>query len=175
MIHTVLLVDDDPAVLDGLARALHREPYRILRAGSADEAARVLSSEPVDLIVCDEQMPGMSGSEFLARVAREHPQVMRIMLTGNPSLPAALRAINEGRVYHFFTKPCNEIDLALTIREALELKDRASKTAPVDDTSAQPGLADQARIARRLRGILGAPSETGDPASDTWTQGNQAQ
>jgi DNA-binding NtrC family response regulator len=169
MTHTVLLVDDDPAVLDGLARALRREPYRILRAGSADEAARVLSSEPVDLIVCDEQMPGMSGSEFLARVAREHPQVMRIMLTGNPSLPAALRAINEGRVYHFFTKPCNEIDLALKIREALELKDRTSTPAPTDDAAAQPGLAEQARIARRLRGILGCESLSIDPSGTDQT------
>lgn len=162
MKHTVLLVDDDPAVLDGLARALHREPYRILRAASADEAAQILSSEPVDLIVCDEQMPGMPGSEFLARVAREYPDVMRIMLTGNPSLPAALRAINEGRIYHFFTKPCNEIDLALTIREALELKDRIARNKAPEESAPQPGLADQARIARRLRGVLGPQAGTAD-------------
>ena len=62
----------------------------------------------------------MSGTEFLARVARDYPDVVGIMLTGHPTLPAALRAINEGNVYQFFTKPCNEIDLAMTIRRALE-------------------------------------------------------
>lgn len=156
---TVLLVDDDPLVLDGLTRVLHREPYRLLRAGSADEAARILEQEPVDLIVCDEQMPGMRGTEFLARVARDYPDVVRIVLTGQPSLPTALRAINEGRVSHFFTKPCNEIDLALAIREALETRRSFRATPQARETSAR--LTDEARILRRLRNANPAESAGG--------------
>jgi len=151
MAHTVLLVDDDPHVLEGLTRLLRKESYKILTAGSAEEGARLLASHPIDLIVCDEQMPGMSGTEFLAKVARDYPDTVRIVLTGHPSLPAALRAVNEGRVYQFFTKPCNEIDLALAIRRALEEKDLLAKSRDLlEVTKRQAVLIDEARILRRL-------------------------
>jgi len=152
MSHTVLLVDDDANVLAGLTRILRKEPYAILTAQTAEEAARLLETRPVDLIVCDEHMPGMSGTEFLARVASEHPDTIRIVLTGHPSLPAALRAINEGKVYQFFTKPCNEIDLAITIRRALEQKELMARTRELlEVTKRQSVLIDEARILRRLR------------------------
>jgi two-component system probable response regulator PhcQ len=154
MSHTVLLVDDEAHVLTGLTRVLHKEAYEILTANSAEEAARLLENNSVDLIVCDEQMPGMSGTEFLARVARDYPDIMRIVLTGHPSLPAALRAINEGKVYQFFTKPCNEIDLAITIRRALEQKDLMVKSRELlEVTKRQSVLIEEARMLRRLRDL----------------------
>jgi len=154
MSRTVLLVDDEPNVLAGLARVLHKESYTILTAQSAEEAARVLETASVDVIVTDEEMPGMSGTEFLARLAAERPDTVRIVLTGRPTLPAALRAINEGKVYHFFTKPCNEIDLAITIRRALEYRDLTAKArALLEVTKRQSVLIDEARILRRLRDL----------------------
>jgi DNA-binding NtrC family response regulator len=154
MSHTVLLVDDEPNILDGLIRVLRKEPYEILTAGNTEEAAEVLDGAAVDLIVCDEEMPGMPGTEFLARVARDYPDVVRIVLTGHPTLPAALRAINEGRIYQFFTKPCNEIDLAITIRRALEGKDLLAKSRDLlEVTKRQSLLIDEARVLRRLRDL----------------------
>lgn len=151
--HTVLSVGDEPYVLAGLTRVLHNESYTILTANSAKEAAELLENNSVDLIVSDEQMPGMSGTEFLARVARDHPEVMRIVLTGHPSLPTALRAINEGG-YQFFTKPCNEIDLAITIRRALEQKDLEAKSRELlEVTKRQSVLIEEARMLRRLRDL----------------------
>jgi two-component system probable response regulator PhcQ len=120
--HTVLLVDDDAGTLEGLERALQREPYRILAASSADQALKIFESAAVDVIVSDEKMPGMSGTELLARVRRRYPGTMRVMLTGHASIEAALQAINEGEVFRFLTKPCNHIDLAVTIRHALQQK-----------------------------------------------------
>ncbi len=153
MSHTVLLVDDEPNVLDGLTRVLRKEPYEILTANSAEEAATFLEDRSVDLIVSDEEMPGMSGTEFLGRVAERYPDTVRIVLTGHPTLPAALRAINEGKVYQFFTKPCNEIDLAITIRRALEQKDLLAKSRDLlEVTKRQSALIDEARLTRRLRG-----------------------
>ena len=153
MSHTVLLVDDEPNVLDGLTRVLRKEPYQILTGNSAEEAAALLEDHSVDLIVSDEEMPGMSGTEFLGRVAEQYPDTVRIVLTGHPTLPAALRAINEGKVYQFFTKPCNEIDLAITIRRALEQKDLLAKSRDLlEVTKRQSALIDEARLARRLRG-----------------------
>ena len=152
MRHTVLLVDDEPKILTALKRLLRDEPYEILTAGHAEEAAGILNETPVDLIICDEEMPGMPGSEFLTHVARDYPDIVRIMLTGHPTLPAALRAINEGRVYQFFTKPCNEIDLAIAIRRALEQKDLLAQSRDLlEITKRQSVLIKEARVLRRLR------------------------
>jgi two-component system probable response regulator PhcQ len=102
-----------------LKDAFSREPYNILCADSAEEALPILAREQVDVVISDEKMPGMSGSEFLSLVRQEYPDTIRIILTGYGSLESAIRAINEGEIYRLFTKPCNVIDLAITIRLAL--------------------------------------------------------
>ena len=119
----ILFVDDEPNVTSALKRALRREPYEILSAVSAKEGLEILAREPVDVVVSDEKMPGMSGSAFLGEVCHKYPNTIRMMLTGQASLEAAIRAINEGEVYRFFTKPCNDADLAVTIRHALQQRD----------------------------------------------------
>jgi len=123
MAHKVLFVDDEPHLLAALRRALHKEPYEIVCVTSPAEALRVLAETAVDVVVSDEQMPGMSGSELLAEVRRRYPDTVRMMLSGKATLEGAIRAINDGEIYRFFVKPCNEIDLATTIRHALEQKD----------------------------------------------------
>jgi DNA-binding NtrC family response regulator len=80
------------------------------------------------VVVSDEKMPGMSGSRFLSIVSQRYPDTVRIILTGNATLETAIRAINEGKIYRFLTKPCNELDLATTIRQALQLKDLVAKS-----------------------------------------------
>ena len=103
---------------------------------------------------CCANMTSAQCSEFLARVARDYPDVVGIVLTGHPTLPAALRAINEGKVYQFFTKPCNEIDLAITIRRALEQKDLKEKSRELlEVTKRQSALIEEARMLRRLRDL----------------------
>ena len=123
MQHKVLIVDDEPAITDMLKDVLSREPYGILSAGSAEEAFPILAREKVDVVISDEKMPGMSGSEFLTVVRKQYPDTIRIILTGHGSLESAIRAINEGEIYRFFTKPCNVFDLAVTIRQALQQKE----------------------------------------------------
>jgi len=122
MSHTVLLVDDDPNVLAGLSRALRRQPYTLCTARSGEEAVWVLKTRDVDVVVSDQRMPGMLGSQLLAWIAQNRPEVMRIMLTGHVEAETAIEAINTGGVYQFFTKPCNEVQLAIAIRKAIEHK-----------------------------------------------------
>ena len=87
-------------------------------------------------------------------MARDYPDTVRIMLTGHPTLPAALRAINEGRIYQFFTKPCNEIDLAIAMRHALIQKDLMAKSRELlEVTKRQSVLIGEARLLRRLRDL----------------------
>jgi two-component system, probable response regulator PhcQ len=119
---TILLVDDEPNVTEALGRALRREPYEILTATSGAAAQKLLESHHVDVVVSDEQMPGMSGSVFLTGVREKFPHTIRMILSGQASLEAAVRAINEGEVYRFFLKPCNPADLILTLRQALAHK-----------------------------------------------------
>ncbi|MGA3083979.1 MAG: response regulator [Thermodesulfobacteriota bacterium] len=128
MPHKILLVDDEPHVAEALKRTLHREPFEILSAGSAKEALQILAREPIDVVISDEMMPGMSGSEFLAVVYRNYPEIIRIMLTGHANLNVAVRAINEGHIYRFLMKPCNEQEIRITIRQAIQQKELAEKS-----------------------------------------------
>jgi len=123
MPHTVLVVDDQELLRDILKETLQRESYQVFCAVSAEEALPILSRQQIDVIISDEKMPGMSGTELLTIVRKKYPDTIRIILTGHANLNAALRAINNGEVYRFFTKPPNLIELIVTIRQALQQKD----------------------------------------------------
>jgi DNA-binding NtrC family response regulator len=128
MKHCVLLVDDEPNILDALSRALRKESYVVRCATRADEALNILRTESVDVVVSDQDMPGTVGTTFLARVLAEFPNTIRFMLTGKASLETAIAAINHGAVSRFFTKPCSPVDLMYTIRQALQQRELLTKT-----------------------------------------------
>lgn len=128
---TVLFVDDDETLTSALKRALKTEPYDIATASSAQEAMVILSQQRVDVVVADERMPGMTGTELLAIVREHHPEIMRIILTGYASLEATLHAINDGEVHRFLLKPYRTEELACVIREAIERKDLLENTMEV--------------------------------------------
>ena len=129
--NNILFVDDEPHVTLALKRALWREPYKIFSANSAEAALGMLARHDMSVVVSDEQMPGMSGSEFLAEVRKNYPSTIRMILTGQASVDAAIRAINEGEVYRFFTKPCNAVDLKVTIRQAIHQKRLIQQTRKI--------------------------------------------
>ncbi len=120
---SILLVDDEPNLLHSLVRVLRKQPYHIYTAHCAEEALQIIKMRSVDLVVSDENMPGKSGTELLTWIAEHLSDVVRIVLTGQPSVPTTIRAINDAHVFRFFTKPCDVVQLALAIREGLELKD----------------------------------------------------
>lgn len=125
----VLLVDDEELVTEGLERALFAEPFRILSARSARLALGILEREHVDVIVSDEQMPEVSGSELLSEVRQRYPEVQRIMLTGRASLDTTIRAINDAGVFRFLRKPCAMPDVAATIHAALDAREGSRRAA----------------------------------------------
>ncbi|MGE4545427.1 MAG: response regulator [Pedobacter sp.] len=126
-INCILLVDDEVHVVKALQRALIEEDYEIITANSGEEALETLSRHAVKVIVCDERMPGMSGAELLSIVNTRHPQIVRILLTGYATLESAMKAVNEGEIWRFFTKPWSDLDLALAIRLAIEKYDMETK------------------------------------------------
>lgn len=121
-IATLLFVDDEHQVTDALMRMMRLQPFKLLGASSAASALEILKTQHVDVVVSDEQMPGMSGSVFLSHVRQQYPHTIRIILSGQASLESAVRAINDGEVYRFFLKPCNPTDLSFTIKQALAHK-----------------------------------------------------
>jgi diguanylate cyclase (GGDEF)-like protein len=115
---TLLLVDDEPAILSALTRLLRRENYRILTAASGEEALALLAEHEVGVIVTDQRMPGMSGTELLARARTMHPKAVRIVLSGYTGLDSLTEAINRGEVYKFLTKPWEDAELLDAVRDA---------------------------------------------------------
>jgi two-component system probable response regulator PhcQ len=122
MDHAVLIVDDEPKIYHALRRALHKEPYDVLYAVGGEEALKLLSERPVDVIVADQNMPNMQGSVLLSRVRQQYPDMVRMMLTGDGRLETVMAAVNKGEIYRFFTKPCNEAELIISIREGLQMR-----------------------------------------------------
>lgn len=121
MDHTLLLVDDDKNVLSSLRRLFRKEPYIILTAVSAHAALDMLKTNNVHLIISDQDMPEMTGTDFFTRIWATHPEIVRFMLTGKASLSVAMDAINHSHVNKIFTKPWNNAELLQETRQSLEM------------------------------------------------------
>ena len=115
---TLLLLDDEPHVLAALKRMLRVDGYTILTAQTARDAFDLLALHPVQVIVSDQRMPEMNGTEFLRRVKQLYPDTVRIILSGYAELDTLISAINTGEIYRFFTKPWDEAGLRASLREA---------------------------------------------------------
>jgi two-component system probable response regulator PhcQ len=120
---TVLIVDDDQNLLDSLSRSLRREPFEVLTSNSPEAALNVLASKPVDVVISDQEMPGMTGTAFLKQVRARSPDTIRFVLTGKATLDSTIDAINEGGISRFFLKPCNPVDLSISIRQGLQQRE----------------------------------------------------
>lgn len=120
---TLLLVDDESNILHALERTLRRDGYRILACDDPRQALDVLARESVDVILCDQRMPGMSGVEFLRRAKETHPESVRIVLSGYTDLQFITDAVNEGAIFKFLTKPWDDAQLRAQIQEAFHYKE----------------------------------------------------
>jgi response regulator RpfG family c-di-GMP phosphodiesterase len=117
---TILIVDDEPGVLNALKRTLHQEPYRVLTTTDPMEAFHLLATQPVQMVISDQRMPEMTGTELLLQVKLLYPDVVRVILTGYTDEEAIMAAINDGQVYKFLFKPWNSEALKLELYHALK-------------------------------------------------------
>jgi response regulator RpfG family c-di-GMP phosphodiesterase len=115
---TLLLVDDEARILSALRRSLRREGWRVLTAGTPAEALRLLDEEPIDAVLSDHKMPGMSGLEVLEAAARRRPDAARILISGWPDeIPAGrLEALG---ILALVPKPWDDAELKRILRAAL--------------------------------------------------------
>ena len=117
--HAILIVDDEPAILESLELTLGAD-YQVHTAASGEEGLRVLEQQDVALIITDQVLPSMSGVEFLERAIERNPRAIRMMLTGYADIGSLARAINEGRIYRYISKPWEPDEVRLNVKRALE-------------------------------------------------------
>jgi len=116
----ILVVDDEEAILETMTYTFE-DDYQVLTATSASQALDLLQREgPVAVVISDQRMPEMTGVEFLAKVFEMEPTTVRIILTGFADMNAIIRAINDGHVYAYITKPWEPSDLKQVVRRAVD-------------------------------------------------------
>lgn len=120
--HTLLVVDDDPDVLATLTRSF-RKGYKTFSASGGQAAIDILNAELVDLIICDQRMPGVGGVEVLTHAFNVQPEAVRILLTGYTDVDSLLACVNDAHIYKYVTKPWMPDDLNFTVVRALESLD----------------------------------------------------
>lgn len=117
---SILYVDDEVNNLTAF-KANFRRDFKIYTAESAEEAKKIVEEKNLHVIISDQRMPGKTGVEFFEDILVEYPEPIRILLTGYADIEAVIDAINRGEVYRYITKPWDENDLRVTIKNAFEI------------------------------------------------------
>lgn len=115
----ILYVDDEVNNLTGFKAAFRRD-YKITTTESAEKAIELLREKDFEVIISDQRMPGMTGVEFFEAIKDDHPEPVRMLLTGYADIESVIKAINEGNVYRYISKPWQEHELKMTIDNAVE-------------------------------------------------------
>ncbi|MCB1914201.1 MAG: sigma-54-dependent Fis family transcriptional regulator [Rhodocyclaceae bacterium] len=148
---TVLVVDDEIRSLESLRRSLD-EDFEVFTAENAELAAAILAREWIQVVLCDQRMPGVSGVEFLKRVRGEWPECIRIIISGYTDSEDIIAGINEAGIYQYVLKPWQPEQLLLTLRGAVELQRLHSENQrlSVELREATPALRDRVADKRQV-------------------------
>ena len=152
---TVLVVDDDAEIVRLLGRQLSVE-HEVLSAADGLAALEILKGAPVDIVISDVQMPKLGGHDLILEIKQRYPHVVRLMVTAHGSLESAVKAINQGEVFRYLTKPWRSAELFEVMRAAGDRAREAKKAL------AQDHQALLAKLELRFPGI-GADLPTGQP------------
>ncbi|WP_339945237.1 response regulator [Novipirellula sp.] len=151
--HSILIVDDEPDVLFSLTGLLRRD-FTVHTATSGTEALQIMEEHPVHVIMTDQRMPSMTGSELMQKVRNAHPEAIRIIFTGYADTRAVVDAINQGELYRYITKPWDPDDLLEMLKEAALRHDAIDAQAELmhclsdyfDDADSVAGAVDDAKL-----------------------------
>ncbi|MFH1398066.1 MAG: response regulator [Candidatus Omnitrophota bacterium] len=122
--HTILLVDDEKNILNSISRLLQDDSREIITAENSREALEKLKSiGGVDLVISDNRLPDFSGIDFLIKVRQLYPNTIRVLITGYPDVESVIHAINKGQVYRFITKPWDNEEIKVIVKQALDFYD----------------------------------------------------
>jgi two-component system response regulator HupR/HoxA len=163
MTYKIMIVDDEPANLRTLLR-LFRQEYQVITAESGAEALTLLQQHDVALMISDQRMPQMTGTELMKKAVEVRPQMVKILLTGYTDIGALIESINSGLVYRYLTKPWNNDDLQLTVARALEHYEITKSNCLI--------AMENKRLRARLHSISEMAVEGIDEGRDTGTREN---
>jgi len=125
----ILFVDDEASILQAIRRVMRTLSATCHYASGGEEALALMESQPIDVVVSDMKMPGMDGSEFLARVAELYPETVRMILSGYSDGDSVLSAINDGRIWGYINKPWDAAQLIQTIEHAINTQQMIAERA----------------------------------------------
>lgn len=130
--HTVLAVDDEENNLSLLKRTL-RGSYNVISATSGAEALEIIErqGDEISLIISDQKMPQMEGTDFLKIVSVNHPEIIKILLTGHSNFDILVDAINECHLFQYILKPFEPQDLCMTIENGIKKYELTSSRAQI--------------------------------------------
>lgn len=118
----VLIIDDEIHIINALKRVLHRTDYELIASTQPEEAINILDSTKCDIIICDYNMPIISGIDVLKHARKVMPNAVRILMTGCSDANIAISAINEGSVFYYISKPWKNEEVISVIQNAFEKK-----------------------------------------------------
>ncbi|HVG19656.1 MAG TPA: response regulator [Blastocatellia bacterium] len=157
MTYTILAVDDEPANLRMLER-LFRRDYRLITASNGEEALEVLKREDVSLIITDQRMPGMSGTQLLRESMGTNPHTIKIILTGYTDIEALVEAINTTRIHKFVSKPWDPVALKMVVQDAFREHEKYVQQRQLLETLTN--------LVRSCPAIFSLEGEAGDPSGE---------
>jgi two-component system response regulator HupR/HoxA len=149
---SILLVDDERRSLDAMEMALEDE-FEVFTAQSAEEALRILEDEWIQVVLCDQRMPGMTGVELLTRMRARWPETIRVIVTGYTDTDDIIKAINEAGIYQFLTKPWHPEQLLMAARSGAKLFQLQREHDRMRLEMKQLGSTVEARLAERRAAV----------------------
>jgi response regulator RpfG family c-di-GMP phosphodiesterase len=126
---TILVVDDDETVLESLSEQLKCEGYDVASSATTEHALELLATQSFAVVISDQKMPGMLGTQLLAEAKRLQPHSSRILITGILSADTVIDAINHGEIFRFLAKPWLRAELLATVNNAVNRHDLAARNA----------------------------------------------
>lgn len=148
---TVLVVDDEVRSLESLHRILE-DDFHVLTAENTIEAEKILKKEWVQIILCDQRLPGLTGVEFLKYVRHKWPNIIRMIISGYTASEDIISALNEAGIYHYITKPWQPENLLITIKNAVQLFDLQRQNESLSiELRVSPGAVEKSVTQKRER------------------------
>jgi signal transduction histidine kinase len=118
----LLVIDDEIEITKTLSRQFRRK-FKVHTATNGKDALAIMEQEPVQVVLSDQRMPGMTGVDFFSKIKQKYPDTIKLILTGYSDIEAVVGAINQGQVFRYLTKPWNPLELDIAINEAFEKHD----------------------------------------------------
>ena len=115
----LLVIDDEVEITKSIFRQFRRK-YKVHTATNGNDALDIMEKEPIQVVLSDQRMPGMTGVDFFGKIKNKYPDALKMILTGYSDIEAVVGAINDGQVFRYLTKPWNPVELDMAVKEAFE-------------------------------------------------------